>query len=732
MAKRNEFTPTTDLDADGYSPSQLAEYFEPNTDVYFVDENGTERLKADEVCVYDRLSDLRGAYIIYAERGVGKTHLLSLLGSQIQKNGGVHIAIDPESPGSVLRQFPVLRSKYEKAPYELLYKHILLEALDKVLSSVLSVGARQVGNLVVESLENLSWTVSFTVGGITVEQRKEKVQINRIKSLERETSQIQSRVEKKLRLLNSRRSKQRGNKIFERNLPEYKSVYLIIDKLDQFERNPAPNAEEKQFRQDILQSLVSLVEAVKYFNTRAKKDELNLKVVLSLRAITYLKTVKPYLNNIEQFDNLIVPLSWTHSAIERILLKRIVFEKNMPQAKNRYEVLNQIFPDQIHYLGKELPTLKFLMALAENRPRRLIAIWQKIVTFHFQGKEAVPFSVILNEAQIVRGVKEYSINNVINEISAEHELDYPEVRRLLDYLKINHKRISRFPTKSFLLEEMDIFIRENGDTVNFWQQESPESILQILFEIRAIGIAKKEITPAINWMSKDDVIFSNDDMNLQVRNHEQFIVNPLLWDSITDIEDEIIDRREHLNGHYSDLENLLPYLDTQINSLSEDGSIDVEQFEYNFAKFFVISQAILESYTYPEPEDWAKWKLVCGYIEKSWEHFASSLLSPNTNKDYAINVVSERATLAQQYMLNRNSTSALKYTPIEEYPSLEKSQEYANAFERIQKHPKNNAYKTASSLKSFRDILTAGRNKASLQGVLQMSPASAFKEVKNA
>ena len=376
--------------------------------------------------------------------------------------------------------------------------------------------------------------------------------------------------------------------------------------------------------------------------------------------------------------------------------------------------------------------MKFLMALAENRPRRLIAIWQKIVTFHFQGKEAVPFSVILNEAQIVRGVKEYSINNVINEISAEHELDYPEVRRLLDYLKINHKRISRFPTKSFLLEEMDIFIRENGDTVNFWQQESPESILQILFEIRAIGIAKKEITPAINWMSKDDVIFSNDDMNLQVRNHEQFIVNPLLWDSITDIEDEIIDRREHLNGHYSDLENLLPYLDTQINSLSEDGSIDVEQFEYNFAKFFVISQAILESYTYPEPEDWAKWKLVCGYIEKSWEHFASSLLSPNTNKDYAINVVSERATLAQQYMLNRNSTSALKYTPIEEYPSLEKSQEYANAFERIQKHPKNNAYKTASSLKSFRDILTAGRNKASLQGVLQMSPASAFKEVKNA
>ncbi len=717
--------PTSELNADAYTPEQLEAYFEPNTNVYKIDNEGKERLNQSS-CAYDYLASLAGPYILFAERGVGKTHLLNLLGAQIQKQGGIFIAINPEDPGSPLRALSALENRFPTAGSELLYKHILLNVLEQTLSPVTH-GFRTFENSIAEAVNswNIKISVQFANSNVDVEQNKERIENSKRDFLEKETGKTQARVEKLLQKLSQAKLKNDPNSILTRQLPVTRSIYIVIDKLDQAENQPYDNNKGNIYQQKILETLVSLVEAVKYLNSESRKNKFPLKIILSLRAITYFHTVEPNLVNKSQMDTMIFHLTWHKDAIEHLLAKRILFPNTIRAGQTWGDVLASRLPETIHYMGRAFSAIDFLSELPENRPRRAMLIWQKAVKATHSDMLIKPFDVKLTEEEFFTGYTDYVSEDLVSEISKEHELDYPKIELFFQYWSTKKDHVERITKQEKIQDIIGEFL-ESQTAQDLkqeidWLNKSKHEILQILYRIGVIGVLRTHQENIKIWPISDQVYFVESKHDIQVKDYPFVIIRPILWTPLTNMEPDTTQKRKYLATAYQVLHNHLQYVDSQIESLSSDNlSRDPQAFEYVFACFFVLGQRIREFIEYPEPSDWAKWSCVFERINACWDAFAESVLT-TTSADpiYNISIVSEYAAVAQPYIFRDSQDSADRFSlnPKDVFLGSPKSQKYHELFERIRRYPVQKQYSTATALRLFRRRLSDGKD--SLNDALQ-------------
>lgn len=725
------YEPTLELNADAYTPEQLEAYYEPNINVYEIDKKGREVLSPSKNCAYDFLAEKQGPYILFADRGVGKTHLLNLLGEQIKKRGGIFIAINPEDPGSPLRALEVLEDKFPTAQKELLYKHILFNVIEQALAPV-QYSLRTIKDGILESLNNINFTIRVKLSNVELEQSKEKIQNNKKQFLQKETGNAQARVEKLLLKFAQGKTKKISTKdqdlIFERKLPPARSVYIILDKLDQAENEAYDVKKGNLYQQRILKTLPDLVAAVKYLNTQARKNKLPLKIILSLRAITFLHTVKPHLSNQAQFENMFFHLDWEKEAIERLLAKRILFPNTIRDGQTWQDVLETRLPKRIHYMGREFSAIDFLTELSENRPRRAMAIWQKAVSETHVNMLTTPFDAKLSEEEFYKGYTAYVTGSLISEICREHELDYPGIEALFTYWVKRRDEVGRIIGRETIHNIVNEFLgcpaaSELKEQDVSWVNKAAQEILQILYEIGAIGIVRTKPENIKVWPEPEQVHFVDSKNDIQVDDYFYLAVRPILWAPLTDLESDIIVKRKFLSALYQSLENHLPYVDSQIESLiNPKMTKDSQAFEYAFARFFVICQMIREFVEYPEPTDWEKWHQVVESIEACWDAFAQSVLSA-TKADpmYNISIISEYAVHARPYIFQSDLQGLIDtFSVIEkdQFLRIEKSPKYEELFEKIRKYPLAKQFSTETSLRLFRQKLNVGKN--SLNDALQI------------
>jgi len=120
-------------DADKLDPEGLELLYEPNEDLYLIDKTGQKMIfQPDRVCALDKMAQIGNDYILIAERGVGKTHILNLIRDKIKEAGGHVIEINPKKPeNNPYKRYPQIESRYKKDKKEDIWKYVILEAIER-------------------------------------------------------------------------------------------------------------------------------------------------------------------------------------------------------------------------------------------------------------------------------------------------------------------------------------------------------------------------------------------------------------------------------------------------------------------------------------------------------------------------------------------------------------------------------------------------------------------------
>ena len=124
-------------DADKIPPDQLELLFEPNDNIYTLDPaSGRLYLKPGYKCVYERMAEIGNDFILVAERGAGKTHILKLLGSKIEEHGGIVLEINTtKSSDNPYNRYPLIENHYrnQEISKDKIWQYVILEALERKL-----------------------------------------------------------------------------------------------------------------------------------------------------------------------------------------------------------------------------------------------------------------------------------------------------------------------------------------------------------------------------------------------------------------------------------------------------------------------------------------------------------------------------------------------------------------------------------------------------------------------
>src|SRR5262249_48463944 len=130
-----------------------------------------------------------------------------------------------------------------------------------------------------------------------------------------------------------------------------------------------------------------------------------------------------------------------------------------------------------------------------------------------------------------------------------------------------------------------------------WLSRGAAEGIEVLFRMGILGIPnERSFNP--DWPG---ATYVTDEYHLTARNQPMLYMRPALWHFMTKIQQEMLDRRREAIELYRALRSALSDFDQRFDDLSVEHS---DEFEYDMARFLVISGAIHSLNNYGEPVDW--------------------------------------------------------------------------------------------------------------------------------
>lgn len=656
--------------AEDLLPKQLQEVFVPN----FIPG------ESDPLCTYDRVALPQRTYILVADRGVGKTHILKLLKHTMEDRGDYVIWFSALSPLAI-EVYPKLRKEYQDAEPSILWQLAIFEAIGiELLSPIRQRGFLfwdsgasllveyfrkyhpvQLNNAIrywQEQVEQAQKSGPLTEVMLSVEAFWAKVTTN-VKASEHKDKELppptavirKETVEtwvwatiQRLQSFSYEYSEADSMNILVRNLPKVRSVYVIADGLDQ----------DRPLKQD---DLIDLLIAMKELNKISKDklgpdvEKLNFKMMVALRAITYEFSIK---NNprfpINHLRANREYLSWEDSgdaadekkdlALKQFMAKYIsIHNNNNFKSMTLDQILEVSFlPGPVVYFGHIFKSgIEFLLEYTERRPREIIYLWQTCANKARQGDQ--PYSVALSPRHLIAGLKEYTTEALVEDICAEYELEFPGINDLLNAFMERREEIVRITPKQTLKNIIDTHIAtQEGKPLPFWLEKGKaDRVIRYLFQMGIIGIPTADFGIDDDWPIA--VYAKNrNDTDKSIDNSEYVVVRPAFWNYMTNIRSATKQRRRYIVSIYQELQRLIIELDKQFDK--PDLGL---AFEVALAQFISVAGLIEKINKYPEHIDWEILQQVIKDLDIVWDKFTNTPFFSKTegNKKMALSTMSE-------------------------------------------------------------------------------------------
>jgi hypothetical protein len=649
------------IDAETLQASDLIKLFEPN-----------EGSDDEQICSYDRMTSATGPYYLVAERGVGKTHALGLLGVILNKRGDTVLKIE-------LIENQIL-STYEKLKRELPRREsrigiwqiaILEEAsialVDKYIRYANSFEFRDLPLPIKQGFEkdfkngqvkfynylkkyrkedwgkyhpaekNAQELFNKTVEVIGKIISKIQIQISPIRlgiAAIPETSLAPAAANLKPTV------KEAEISILSARMLEIEDWFWnMLGLMRQFRHQPVPELSARLTRHlpkvhsiyilaDGLDQtmkpmshndLLALKFAARYLNRKSIKKlnegaENNFKLIVSFRAVTFNYYIKPKDTDKEQVYSDIETLAWNSMALRHMMARRIRdADDSLSPNMTVDEVIQTRFPREIHYFGRIFsPAPEFFFRFAGYRPRQVILLWHSCA--EKAGGKDHPYNIILNEDQIIEGFREYSIGILPEDISEEYVAEYGGLKDMLNYFAIHREDISRELSHDSLTMLLNSFVEEykrhNKRQEPKWMQSGVDEMIDTLYDIGLIAIPTERRDT--DWPKLRHVY---EEPFIKASTFPILFIRPPMWNFITNIQNETRLRRIYIKNLYSKLKESMVSLTNMLDTKESRSNLS---FELEICHFLVLGKLIRDYVRYPEPIDWRIWNDTCQAIDRTW------------------------------------------------------------------------------------------------------------------
>jgi len=403
--------------------------------------------------------------------------------------------------------------------------------------------------------------------------------------------------------------------------PSVRSLYVIADGLDQEqdEKNrktvfPRPIAEE---------DLNGLIGALKMFDTLATENlkgaERNFKMVLALRAITFTTSVKH--KDLTQMRGNIEHLKWDDDSLKSMMAQFIKqFSKQKIESKKEH-VLNRVFPENIYYFGKKFDTgADFIIEYTEKRPREILLLWKDCTIA--AGNEDDIYTTPLESQHLVDGLKKYSTKALPDDISNEYELEFPGIEKLIASIADNYTAIPRVVAKEQLEKIILNYVYKTDPAKRPpWLIPDKNHVIKILFQTGIVGIPDGDFIDE-NWPKAN---FSKEKTSYGIESASNLVIRPAFWNHLTNIEVETKNRRIYIRSLYTELQKYAMRA-ADMFALAKN---DPRNFEMILGRFFALCDMVDNFNKYPEPADWNIWTVVDEKIRFIYSKFITTPLCSN-------------------------------------------------------------------------------------------------------
>lgn len=615
---------------------------------------------AEKDSTYDLLADVQGTYILVAERGMGKTHILLVLEDQLEKRHDIVLHISPRSP-EVVNTYLAIQEEYPLEKSSFCWQLAILEFIGLKLLDP-SFGVRKKWLLLADkrtkvlvnyyrkyqpdelnyqidhwmkqlrdtdksSLTEFLISVETLFAKLTTSGKSRSEKKNDVKpTFSSRESLIEDWVWDAVKNLQTQKHRDGNHTELTKLLPKSKSVYVIADGLDQMDK--IQNAD-----------LIGLVEAVKLLNEKSKigliSDDANFKAVMALRAITYDYSIGPvYKHNTHLWGN-IKRLSWDDSKdvydpnkdffLKKMMAKFIIaYSDNELNIDNIDQILGTVFPNEVSYFGRKFsPGTKFIFDYTERRPREILLLWQSASESADSGSL---YSAKLTAQNLVDGLKKYSTSKLPEDIGTEYEIEFPKIKLLLSHLKDKRGSITRVLLKDVFREKIVDFIYSiPEDERPEWIERGFDNILKILFHVGIIGILPDEEHYDPDWPHAQ---YAADDPDKSLESSNKLVFRPAFWNYLTNIKTETDQTRLYILNLYRELQFYTSTLDELIDSIS-DADNTQKYFEMILGRFLVTCDLVERFKRYPEPSDWDVWNKVSENIKIIYDKFKNTPFCSN-------------------------------------------------------------------------------------------------------
>lgn len=650
------------IDAESLASPDLINLFEPN--------EGSD----DGICSYDRMASAIGPYYLVAERGVGKTHTLGLLGVILNKRGDTVLKIEL-TENRILSTYEKLKKELSRREQKVgiwqvaILEEASLALVDKYLHFIENPEFRNLPLSIKQGFEkefkkNLivfygyikkyrkdDWNKYHPVEKTIQDSFSKTIEVlgKLISKIQIQISPIKLGVTPIPDLTPDASTDKSVNPVHEEDVSNVLSARILeiedwfwgmLGLMRLMTHSPMPELNVRLTRYlpkshsiyilaDGLDQttkpmqhgdLLALKYAARYLNRKLIKklkegEEKNFKLIVSFRAVTFNYYIKPKDTDKEQVYSDIETLAWNGIALRHMMGKRIrEADDSLHPNMTVDEILQTRFPGEIHYFGRIFsPTPEFFFRFAGYRPRQVILLWHKCAAK--AGAKDHPYNIILNEDQIIDGFREYSLGILPEDVAEEYVAEYIGLKDLLDYLAIHRNSISREISSEGLSKLLGDFLEEyrkhNKRQTPKWMQNGAEEMIDTFYDIGLIGVPTEHINT--DWPKLRHVY---DEPFLKASKFSTLYIRPPMWNFITNIQEETLSRRVYIKNLYSKLHEAATSI---IYMLDAKEDRDGLSFEAAICHFLVLGKLIKDYVRYPEPVDWRNWNNACQAIERTWE-----------------------------------------------------------------------------------------------------------------
>jgi hypothetical protein len=230
------------------------------------------------------------------------------------------------------------------------------------------------------------------------------------------------------------------------------------------------------------------------------------------------------------------------------------------------------------------------------------------------GGKDHPYNIVLTEDQIIDGFRRYSLDILPEDIAKEYEAEYSGLQGLLQYFATHRESINKEIPIEVLAGLIEGFIadyRKNSkQTEPDWMQNGAEKVIDTLYNIGLISIPVEQ--KDTDWPKHRHVY---KEPFVKASGASRFYIRPPMWNFMTNIQNETLQRRNYMLKLYSNLKKSAEAL-TDLLDLKEQRN--QWMLESRLCQFLSVGKLIKEYVRYPEPVDWRNWSDVCAAIDETW------------------------------------------------------------------------------------------------------------------